>query len=391
MMLKKSVITISVVILLFSLCCVVRTHDHVIGLNQANFDEKTASGTWMIEFFAPWCGHCKTLAPIWKDFAQAVEGSINVAQVDCTVEKELAQRFGIKGFPTIKLIKDGKLYDYSSTRTVEAFRQFATEDYKNKQANDIPKDGPPPVKKLIDPSADQVDQPDVIVLNDSDFKTKTATGTWMIEFYAPWCGHCKNLAPTWGKLGTELKSTSIKVAKVDCTTNAETCQSLGVGGYPTIKIFKDGKPNDYNGGRDLESLTQFATGGSSTGTRASDTKSDVVTLSSGNFESVTKSGSWLVEFYAPWCGHCKNLAPTWEQLATSAKGKFNVAKVDCTVEKDISSKFDIKGFPTIKLLSSGQQYNYNGARTVEEFTKFATDGYKQTPGSAIPSTAHDEL
>ena len=49
----------------------------------------------------------------------------------------------------------------------------------------------------------------------------------------------------------------------------------------------------------------------------------------------------LRDSYAPWCGHCKKLVPTWEELATAAKGKFNVAKVDCTVEKStrLSSSF----------------------------------------------------
>lgn len=53
--------------------------------------------------------------------------------------------------------------------------------------------------------------------------------------------------------------------------------------------------------------------------------------------------------YAPWCGHCKKLVPTWEELATSSKGKFKVAKVDCTVEKATGTRFGIRGFPTVKL------------------------------------------
>lgn len=39
---------------------------------------------------------------------------------------------------------------------------------------------------------------------------------WFVEFYAPWCGHCKSLAPHWGRLATEVKNRNIKVGKVDC-------------------------------------------------------------------------------------------------------------------------------------------------------------------------------
>ena len=57
----------------------------------------------------------------------------------------------------------------------------------------------------------------------------------------------------------------------------------------------------------------------------------------------------LRDSYAPWCGHCKKLVPTWEELATASKDKFKVAKVDCTVEKVSGTRFSVRGFPTVKL------------------------------------------
>jgi len=113
--------------------------------------------------------------------------------------------------------------------------------------------------------------------------------------------------------------------------------------------------------------------------------SDVVTLTDANFEQLTKEGSWLVEFYAPWCGHCKKLAPTWEDIATKLKGQVHVGKVDCTVETGIGRQFGIKGYPTIKLLKAGEVHDHKGERSADSLIDFATSGYTAAPGAPMPS------
>ena len=72
--------------------------------------------------------------------------------------------------------------------------------------------------------------------------------------------------------------------------------------------------------------------------------SDVIVLDATNFEHLTQAstgattGDWLVKFYAPWCGHCTKLAPTWEKLAEELKGVVNVAKVDVTAAREIGTR-----------------------------------------------------
>ena len=124
------------------------------------------------------------------------------------------------------------------------------------------------------------------------------------------------------------------IGKLDCTQAQSICQESQVRGYPTLHYIRDGEiVETYKGGRDLDSFKDFVksmTGG--TKDEAKEVKSDVVMINKDNFDGETKNGVTFVKFFAPWCGHCKRLAPTWEELATKFAGKADVkiAKVDCT-------------------------------------------------------------
>ncbi|CAE6506462.1 unnamed protein product [Rhizoctonia solani] len=99
---------------------------------------------------------------------------------------------------------------------------------------------------------------DVLDLNNDSFKT-TVDGEELIlvEFFAPWCGHCKALAPQYEEAATALKEQGIKLAKVDCTENADLCQANGVGGYPTLKVFRKGKDKEYSGPRKADGIVSY--------------------------------------------------------------------------------------------------------------------------------------
>lgn len=117
--------------------------------------------------------------------------------------------------------------------------------------------------------------------------------------------------------------------------------------------------------------------------------SEVIILDNNNFEHLTQAstgattGDWLIKFYAPWCKHCKSLEPIYEEVAERLKGEVNVAKVDVTANRALGSRFDIKGFPTVKFLKQGKVYTYKSKRTVDNFVEFARGGYQSIEAEEV--------
>ncbi|CAI5437677.1 unnamed protein product [Caenorhabditis angaria] len=99
----------------------------------------------------------------------------------------------------------------------------------------------------------------VLELNEKFVEVKNE-GMWFIEFYAPWCAHCKRLHPVWDQVGHTLADTNlpIRVGKLDCTRFPSVPNSLGINGYPTLIFFRNGKRIDYRGSRERDALVSFA-------------------------------------------------------------------------------------------------------------------------------------
>lgn len=91
---------------------------------------------------------------------------------------------------------------------------------------------------------------------------------------------------------------------------------------------------------------------------------------------------------APWCGHCKRLAPTWAELDAKLKAESSpctVAVVDAEQNSALASRFAIKGYPTVLLFSGGRVYKYKGARTVDDMEVFVRGGYREKAGQKVPA------
>ncbi|KAL5560970.1 hypothetical protein UlMin_030717 [Ulmus minor] len=224
---------------------------------------------------------------------------------------------------------------------------------------------------------------DVVVLTEDNFDKEVGQDRGaLVEFYAPWCGHCKKLAPEYEKLGTTFsEEDSVLIGKVDCDEHKSVCSKYGVSGYPTIQWFPKGslEPIKYQGPRMAESLAEFVNTEAGTNVKMATVPSNVVELTAENFNEVVldETKDVLVEFYAPWCGHCKNLAPTYEKVAAAFKSEEDVviANLDADKYGDVGDKYDVSRFPTIKLFPKNNKtgLEYEGEFDLEDFVNFINE------------------
>jgi len=163
------------------------------------------------------------------------------------------------------------------------------------------------------------------------------------------------------------KESEVVIADLDADAHKDLAGKYGVSGFPTLKFFKKGSTTaeDYNGGREANDIIEFINSHAGTRARVHKPASVVTVLTPETFDSVVldESKDVLVEFYAPWCGHCKRLVPIWEKLALVYRTEPGVviANLDADRYKDIASKYEVTGFPTLiyysKTNKKGERYN----------------------------------
>merc|ERR1711862_1036966 len=93
------------------------------------------------------------------------------------------------------------------------------------------------------------------------------------------------------------------------------------------------------------------------------------------FDEVIKGKDYYVKFYAPWCGHCKKMIPTWEELASADNG-INVAKVDCTVHKELATQYGVE-------VSQPSSYS---KQMVNKLNTLVQELLKNSPNSGIKTS-----
>ncbi|KAL0311270.1 UNVERIFIED_CONTAM: protein disulfide isomerase-like 2-3 [Sesamum angustifolium] len=201
-----------------------------------------------------------------------------------------------------------------------------------------------------------------------------SNGVVLVEFFAPWCGHCQALTPAWEKAANVLKGVAT-VAALDADAHKSLAQEYGIRGFPTIKVFAPGKPPvDYQGARDVKPIVEFALQQRRNTVLlfATEFGGKVKALLKERLDGKSAGGS------SKKCGHCKNLAPEWKKAANNLKGQVKLGHVDCDAEKScqsLMSRFNVQGFPTILVFGADKDspFPYEGARSASAIESFALE------------------
>ncbi|XP_014785437.1 protein disulfide-isomerase 2 [Octopus bimaculoides] len=462
----------------------VKEEEGVLVLTKDNFEQLTQKIKYlMVEFYAPWCGHCKALAPEYVKAAAEFKDDENcyLGKVDATIEVDLAEKYEVRGYPTIKFFKEGKIYDYSEGRTAgdmvawikkktgpPAVTLNTVSEAKtliNKEAVVVVgffQDVESADAKAFTEAAANIDDVSFAITSNSDlfkehglekdaiilFKkfddgevrfdgklTAKDIETFVVANKLPlviefnqesaqkiFSGDIKNHLLLFLKKSTKPESLldSFKtVAKqfkgkvlfinidIEDEDNMRILEFFGLKEEecPSIRLIRlDDEMSKYKPDTtDLttESMTKFVQdfldGKIKQHMMSADLPEEwdakpVKILVGTNFNAVAKdkTKNVFIEFYAPWCGHCKQLAPIWDELGEKFKDREDIviAKMDATANdlEDIK----INSFPTLKYFpkNSDEVIDYNGARTLESFVKFLESGGKE--GAELESETAEE-
>jgi len=451
----------------------------VLDLTESSFDAAIADKKVLVEFFAPWCGHCKQLAPKY-DAAAAELGTNGVlAKVDCTVEKELCSKYGIRGYPTLKFFNNGVSSDYEKGRTTKDIVNFILEQNRPavtslasvEEAEAFVLVAPAPVtvlgffseaNSMFASVADaqrsngfsfasstneavaahyKVTAPAVIILKQFDTPQVAYTGDLSAESLTAFLQ--AEAFPMVGTIGPDNYKTyvdrglpllylfidpkntehqsivaaakevapaykgKISFVDIDGVQYGKHGESLGLKDTtPGVVLHDmDGKAKYvFDQAITVETLSAWLAAYSDktliphmkTQPVPETQPGPVYTLVGANFDSVVRdvTKDALVEFYAPWCGHCKELKPKYDKVGAHFKDDANIVigAVDST-ENDVAG-VEIEGFPTIMFFPASQDGKvnpipYNGDRTDAAMIKFVSES--RLSSAATAAAAKDEL
>merc|ERR1719383_778682 len=164
-------------------------------------------------FYAPWCGFCKRMKPAYAEAAALMEmAGVNgrLAAVDCTLNRELASKYGIRSYPTLKHFLDGQEAEerYSSGRDSESIVNFM----RTQTSMEVEEEEDAAKRRKSEefwkslPGAENV----ALLFGEAEFEEFIKQHkSVLVMFYAPWCGYCKRMKPAYAEAAALMEMAGV--------------------------------------------------------------------------------------------------------------------------------------------------------------------------------------
>ncbi|KAK4052567.1 hypothetical protein OIO90_004336 [Microbotryomycetes sp. JL221] len=327
-------------------------------------------GTW------PYCPHCRSFAPTWKEFVDkrqddAAEHDFHFAQVDCAANGDLCRQNGVKYYPTLFLYVDGERKDeYTGKRTVDSLSLYV-DDHLPKTIINMDKDGQVKIQDEDDKvKGDAEVDPEPTKQGDQDDDYEDALHAAERGAADPGSDEEHRLAAIVNETSSDDDDESDDAKSVK--------QDSKVDERPVLEREKQPAGPGF-----VQQIRKEATGkNEAKRTELPKPDGQVHLLKPSELALLKEQDGQaaFVKFYAPWCGHCKALAPKWADMATSLAGNVHVYEVDCddADNKRMCRDEGIKAFPTLIFYHKGSSVEYHGKRDVATMKNFALKAVSAT-------------
>ncbi|KAF8815825.1 protein disulfide isomerase [Phlegmacium glaucopus] len=265
---------------------------NTLDLTPETFGPTVKNGLWFVEHYSPHCHHCRSFKPTWDQLVVESKKEIPtvaLATINCALYGDLCSLNGVSGWPTMLMFDQGKVVgQFEGSRELDDLKKFMKQYVKEEtkqlsasstvstiQTSTTPPTSPP-IKQPPPPPVNPTGE--VLVLDRDLLRDTLLKGPAFVKFFAPWCGHCKKLAPVWKLLARHMQN-RLTIAEVNCDDHSSFCKSQNIEGYPTLFYFdNNGVKSEYTGGRRIPQLMAFAEKAASAGVLTLDKPEELETI-----------------------------------------------------------------------------------------------------------------